>query len=82
MKNTDKVYEVKITPLSCEDNILLRVPEGIEIDKETIYNSTHFEDSWSKVHNFSVKITEVDKELWDWKSHPSVESDGSIEYHY
>ena len=35
MKDTDKVYNVKVIP-DIEDNILLRVPKGVEINEEIL----------------------------------------------
>jgi len=69
MKDTDKVYRVKITPL-VEDIILLRVPKGVEINEEILRKDSYFED-WYDFDpptlygkDIRLEISEVDKELW------------------
>ena len=44
MKDTDKVYKVKVTTL--EEEFILRVPKGVEINKKILENSGYFDDWW------------------------------------
>ena len=83
MKDTDKVYRVKITPL-VEDNILLRVPKGVEINEEILEKSWFFEDEWCEelfpTPSSLIEFSEVeDKQLWNYK-HPSLHKNGDIHY--
>jgi hypothetical protein len=85
MKDTDKVYNIKITPL-VEDNILLRVPKGVEINEEILRKDSYFED-WYDFDpptlygkDICLEISEVeDKELWS-EDHPSLDRDGDITF--
>ena len=83
MKDTDKVYKVKITP-DIELNILLRVPKGVEINEEILSKDYLFEDCWSEEHIYNpssrLEISEVDKELWNDYVHPSLHKNGFTHY--
>ena len=85
MKNTDRVYRVKVTP-DVEHNYLLRVPEGVEINQDILEKSWFFDDEWSEdpIHHPSSRIefSEVDKELWVEHEHPLLENDGDITFDY
>ena len=83
MKDTDKVYKVKITP-DIELNILLRVPKGVEINEEILSKDYMFEDYWREDPIINprcrIEISEVkDKELWS-EDHPSLDRDGDITF--
>ena len=84
MKDTDKVYNVKVIP-DIEDNILLRVPKGVEINEEILRKDCHFEDYWSEDPIINprcrLEISEVkDKELWNDYDHPSLHKNGFTHY--
>lgn len=86
MRKTDKVYNVKVTP-HIEHNYLIRVPKGVEINKEILENSGNFDNEWSEepMHTLAscVEISEVDKELkelWNDGGDPSLHKDGTIHY--
>jgi len=83
MKNTDRVYRVKVTP-DVEHNYLLRVPEGVEINQDILEKSWFFDDEWSEepIHHPSSRIefSEVDKELWVENEHPLLDEDGTITF--
>ena len=83
MKDTDKVYNIKVIP-DIEDNILLRVPKGVEINEEILSKDYMFEDYWSEDPIINprcrLEISEVeDKELWS-EDHPSLDRDGDITF--
>ena len=83
MKDTDKVYNVKVIP-DIEDNILLRVPKGVEINEEILSKDYMFEDYWSEDPIINprcrLEISEVkDKELWS-EDHPSLHKNGFTHY--
>lgn len=83
MKDTDKVYRVKITPL-VEDIILLRVPKGVEINEEILRKDCHFEDYWSEDPIINPRcrfeISEVDKQLWNEEHDISLHKNGFTHY--
>ena len=45
MRKTYKTYKVKISPM-IQDTVILRVPKGVEINKEILKNSGYFDDWW------------------------------------
>jgi len=88
MKNTDKVYEVKINPI-IDETVLLRVPEGVEINQEILENSWYFEKWYFESPpiltpntKLRFELSEVDKELWNDSDYPSLDEDGDIHFDY
>ena len=72
MKDTDKVYNVKVIP-DIEDNILLRVPKGVEINRNILVKSGEL----CITKNVDISFTEVDKELWN-EEEKVLDNRGSI----
>jgi len=88
MKNTDKVYEVKINPV-INETVLLRVPDGVEINQEILENSWFFEDWYfdsppilNPNTKLRLELNEVNKELWNGYDSPSLDEDGDIHFDY
>jgi len=79
MKDTDKVYKVKVTTL--EEEFILRVPKGVEINQEILDNSCYLEE-WKNQKYVNVSFSEVDKEFWVEHEHPLLENDGDITFDY
>ena len=84
-KNNDRLVMVKITPKIEEEKLLL-VPKGVEINQDILEKSWFFDDEWSEepIHHPSSRIefSEVDKELWVKNKHPILEKDGDITFDY
>ena len=89
MKNTDKVYKVRV--MKIEEEEILRVPKGVEINKEILEDSWYFDkfeeeddDGRDFTTLFSISFSEVDKELWVEHEHPCpiLEYDGDITFDY
>ena len=79
MKDTDKVYKVRVMKLEEED--ILRVPNGVEINKEILEDSWYLDEYKNKEY-ISISFSEVDKELWVEHKHPILEKDGDITFDY
>lgn len=79
MKNTDKVYKVKVTTL--EEEFILQVPKGVEINQDILENSWYL-DEYKNQEYVNVSFSEVDKELWVEHEHPLLENDGTITFDY
>ena len=79
MKNTDKVYKVKVMEL--QEEFVLRVPIGVEINEEILGNSWYLDEYKNKEY-ISISFSEVDKEHWVKNKHPILEKDGDITFDY
>jgi hypothetical protein len=56
MKDTDKVYKVRVMKL--EEEFTLRVPEGVKIDEKILRNDWYLEEY--KNRDVEISYTEVD----------------------
>ena len=86
MKDTDKVYNVKVIP-DIEDNILLRVPKGVEINEEILRKDCHFEYYYDYEPptlygvDIRLEISEVEnKQLWSEGKDLSLHKNGFTHY--
>ena len=84
MKDTDKVYNIKVIP-DIEDNILLRVPKGVEINEEILSKDYMFEDYWREDPIINprcrIEISEVEnKQLWSEGKDLSLHKNGFTHY--
>jgi hypothetical protein len=77
MKDTDKVYNVKVMEL--QEKFVLRVPKGVEINQEILENSWYLDEYKNKEY-ISISFSEVDKQLWMEHEHPVLEKDGDITF--
>jgi len=77
MKDTDRVYNVKVMEL--QEEFVLRVPKGVEINKEILENSWYLDEYKNKEY-ISISFSEVDKELMSEEDFPSLDKEGTITF--
>lgn len=75
----DKYYKVKVMEL--QEQFVLRVPIGVEINEEILENSWYL-DEYKNKEDISISFSEVDKELCVEYDLPLLEKDGDITFDY
>jgi hypothetical protein len=76
-KNKDQVYKVKVIKL--QEEFILQVPKGVEMNQEILENSSYL-DEYKNKEDVSISFSKVDKKLWLEDKHPSLDRDGTITF--